>query len=75
MTFDETLEQSIELLRRRGRISYRALKRQFELDDDYLADLVFELVQGQCLAVDGGGVLFLRGEGRAARPPGGGSPL
>jgi hypothetical protein len=40
MTFDEILEQAIEMLRRRGRVSYGALKRQFALDDEYLADLI-----------------------------------
>jgi hypothetical protein len=39
MTFDELLEQVIDMLQRRGRVSYRALKRQFDLDDAYLADL------------------------------------
>ena len=36
MTFDEILDRAIEMLRRRKRLSYRALKRQFDLDDDYL---------------------------------------
>ena len=36
MTFDEVLEQALEMLRRRGRVSYRALKVQFHLDDDLL---------------------------------------
>ena len=36
MTFDDILEQAIEMLRRRGRLTYRALKRQFDLDDEYL---------------------------------------
>ena len=39
MTFDEILDQAIDMLRRRGRVSYRALKRRFDLDDDYLEDL------------------------------------
>jgi hypothetical protein len=36
MTFDDVLEQVIQLLQRQGRVSYRALKRRFALDDDYL---------------------------------------
>ena len=28
-----------EMLQRRGRVSYRALKRQFDFDDDYFEDL------------------------------------
>jgi len=39
VNFDEILEQALEMLQRRGRVSYRALKRQFDLDDDYLEDL------------------------------------
>src|SRR2546428_8016045 len=52
MTFEEILEQAIALLQRRGRLTYRALKRQFNLDDDYLEDLKAELIKGQRLAVD-----------------------
>jgi hypothetical protein len=44
-------------------LTYRALKRQFNLDDDYLADLKAELIQGQRLAVDeDGGVLVWTGD-------------
>ena len=39
MTFDEVLERVIALLQRDGRVTYRALKRRFGLDDDYLAEL------------------------------------
>ena len=39
MTFDEILDQALALLKRRGRLTYRALQRQFNLDDAYLADL------------------------------------
>ena len=39
MTFDEMLEQVRELLQSKGRIAYRALKRRFDLDDEYLEDL------------------------------------
>jgi class 3 adenylate cyclase len=43
MTFYEVLEHVIALLQRHGRVSYRALKRQFALDDEVLADLKAEL--------------------------------
>jgi hypothetical protein len=43
MTFDEILTQVTELLQRQARVSYRALKRRFDLDDDYLEDLKAEL--------------------------------
>jgi hypothetical protein len=39
MTFDEILTQVLELLQRQGRVSYRALKRRFAIDDDYIGDL------------------------------------
>lgn len=34
MTFDEILTQVLALLQREKRVSYRALKRRFDLDDD-----------------------------------------
>ena len=52
MTFEEILDQAIDMLRRRGRLTYGALKRQFNLDDAYLEDLKEELIEGQRLAVD-----------------------
>ena len=69
MTFDALLDQVIALLQRRRRLTYRALKRQFNLDDDYLADLKAELIQGQRLAVDEeGAVLVWTGEMETAAP-------
>src|SRR5262244_3125637 len=59
MTFEELLDQVIALLQRRGRMTYRALKRQFNLDDDYLEDLKAELIQGQRLAVDEDGAVLV----------------
>src|SRR5262249_32191790 len=44
MTFDEILEQVITLLKRQGRVSYRALKMRFNLDDEYLDVLKEELL-------------------------------
>jgi TOMM system kinase/cyclase fusion protein len=44
MTFDEVLDQILELLKRQGRVSYSALKRRFDLNDDYLNDLKDELL-------------------------------
>ncbi len=52
MTFDDIPAQVVDLLRRQGRVSYRALKRRFDLDDDYLEDLKAELIDAQYLAVD-----------------------
>src|SRR5262249_7806610 len=39
MTFEELLDQVLAMLQRRGRVSYRALARQFGLDEAYLEDL------------------------------------
>ena len=52
MSFEELLDQTIQLLQRRGRITYRGLKRQFGIDEDYLEDLKNELIHGQRVAVD-----------------------
>jgi hypothetical protein len=39
MGFYEVLDQVLDLLRHRGRVTYRALKREFHLDDDFIEDL------------------------------------
>ena len=39
MHFEEILDQAIAMLQRRGRVTYRALKRQFNLDDAFLEDV------------------------------------
>jgi hypothetical protein len=52
MTFEEVLAQIIEALQREKRISYRALKRRFALDDAYLDDLKEELIYAKRLALD-----------------------
>lgn len=54
MTFEETLGQVMALLQREGRVTYRDLKRRFELDDDYLADLTAEIIEAKRVAVDEG---------------------
>ena len=59
MTFDEVLTNVIDLLQRQGRVSYRALKRRFDLDDDYLEDLKDEIIKAQRLAVDEGGEVLV----------------
>ena len=46
------LDQVLDLLRQRGRVTYRALKRQFKLDDEALEALKDELIYAQRLAVD-----------------------
>src|SRR5499425_504250 len=73
MTFKEVLAHVIDWLQQDQRLSYRALKRQFALDDDYLEDLKVELIEVRQLAVDQDGkILVWRGAGAAgatAAPP------
>lgn len=68
MTFYELLEAIITLLQQHGRVSYRALKRQFDVDDDYLADLKDELVEVQQVAVDQDGRMLVWTGGARALP-------
>src|SRR5262249_44278117 len=68
MTFDELLAQVLDLLRREGRVSYRALKRRFDLDDDDLEDLKDEIIAAKQLASDEQGrVLVWTGEPTASQ--------
>src|SRR6266567_7172710 len=59
MTFDDILNQVITLLKRQGRMSYRALKLRFDLDDEYLDVLKEELIDAQRLALDEGGRILV----------------
>src|SRR5499425_2302510 len=52
MTFEEILNAALAMLQRQGRVSYRALKRQFDLDDAYIEDLKFEIIEVHRAAVD-----------------------
>src|SRR5882762_677581 len=70
MTFEEILDQAITMLQRRGRLTYGALKRQFQLDDEALEDLKAELIEGQRVAVDEDGrVLVWTGAAVSAPHP------
>jgi class 3 adenylate cyclase/tetratricopeptide (TPR) repeat protein len=70
VTFEELLDQAIDMLQRRGRLTYRALKAQFHLDDDLLDVLKGELIEGQRLAVDENGrVLVWMGDTASVSPP------
>src|SRR5882672_9014949 len=70
MTFDEILAQVLDLLRRQRRVSYRALKRRFDLDDDYLEDLKAEIIKAQQLARDEAGevLVWTGGAGQPQTP-------
>jgi len=68
VTFEDLLDQAVDMLRRRGRVTYRALKLQFQLDDDTLDVLKDELLYGQHLAVDEAGRVLVW-VGSPAMPP------
>ena len=60
MDFYTVLDQVLVLLRQRGRVSYRALKRQFQLDDETLADLTAELLYAHHpVGEEGSGLVWL----------------
>lgn len=60
MTFQDVMAQVIEWLQRDRQVSYRALKRQFSIGDDYVGDLCYELIEIQQLAVDQDGKILVR---------------
>src|SRR5215831_2985616 len=55
MTFEELLDHALAMLQRRGRVTYRALKLQFNLDDDHLEALKDELLYAHPHVVDDNG--------------------
>ena len=68
--FVAVVDQVIILLRQRGRVAYRTLKRQFQLDDEALEDLKIELIDSQRLATDEQGtVLVWTGEAASLPAP------
>src|SRR5262245_6226242 len=67
------MDQAIALLRQRGRLTYRTLQRQFQLDEAALEDLKVELIEGQRLASDERGTVLVW-TGDAASPPAPPSP-
>src|SRR3989442_110754 len=69
MDFVAVVDQAIALLRQRGRLTYRTLQLQFQLDDAHLEALTDELIEGQRLAADEAGrVLVWTGAPGAAAP-------
>src|SRR5262245_54527153 len=69
MDFYEVLERVLALLQRHGRLSYRALKVQFELDDDRLDLLKEELIDIQHVARDQDGRMLVWTGGTETLPP------
>jgi hypothetical protein len=59
MTFEEIVDQALAMLQRRGRVAYRMLKRQFQLDDEALDDLKTEIIKAQWFAVDEDGKVLV----------------
>src|SRR2546425_11777869 len=75
MTFDAILAQVLELLQREGRVSYRALKVRFQLDDDLLEAVKDELIYAKKLAMyEESRVLVWSAEQAAAPSPAPGMP-
>src|SRR5215472_17136153 len=70
MTFEEILDQAMAMLQGRGRVTYRTLKRQFNLDDEGLEDVKEALLYTHPhVADDPGHGLVWRGETTSAPPP------
>jgi class 3 adenylate cyclase len=59
MDFYALLDQVVDLLLSRGRVSYRALQRHFGLDDAYLDDIRVELIDAQHMARDENGSILV----------------
>src|SRR4030095_1513601 len=59
MKFSDIIDHAKALLQRQGRLTYRSLKREFDLNDAALEDLKFELIEGQELAVDKDGKMLV----------------
>src|SRR4029453_1536004 len=74
MKFSEIVDQARELLRQKGRVTYRALKLEFALTDEQAEALKEELIEAREVAVDQDGkMLVWRGTPRgqaASRPKG-----
>ena len=68
MDFYAVLDQVIDLLQRRGRASYRALRLQFKLDDEHLEALKEELTRVLQVAVDQHGEMLVWSGGPEVLP-------
>jgi class 3 adenylate cyclase len=68
MTFEEIVDQALAMLQRRGRVAYRTLKRQFNLDEEALEDLKTELIEAQRVATDEDGNALVWTAGPASPP-------
>ncbi|MGE0821679.1 MAG: adenylate/guanylate cyclase domain-containing protein [Candidatus Binatia bacterium] len=59
MKFSEIVEQTRTLLQRTGKVTYRVLKREFDLDEESLEDLKEQLIEAEELAVDKDGKMLV----------------
>jgi predicted ATPase/class 3 adenylate cyclase len=59
MSFDEVLSELTALLRGEARMSYRAIKRRFGLDDAFIDDLKAELIDAKRVAADEDGKVLV----------------
>jgi hypothetical protein len=62
MDFYELVDQVAALLEQHGKLTYRSLRRQFDLDDDALDDLKDELLFSHPVVDDDGRGLVWMGE-------------
>ena len=70
MKFSEVIERASDLLQRKGRLSYRTLKLEFDLNEEQLEALKEELIDVQELAVDKDGkMLVWRGDSSTGSAP------
>lgn len=59
MKFSEIIKQTSELLRQRGRLSYRTLRMEFDLEEEQLDVLKEQLLDIEALAVDQDGKMLV----------------
>src|SRR6059036_565184 len=71
VTFNDVLSQTIAMLHQHGRVSYRALKRQFAIQDDYLEDLKEAILfaHPEVRDEEGRGLVWTGDTGTAASAP------
>src|SRR2546426_1110816 len=72
MNLYETIDQVVTLLQKHGRVSYRAVQYQFQLDEGGLAALKEELIAVRELAIDKDGTMLVW---TGASPVSGSQPL
>src|SRR5262245_59372454 len=59
MKFSEVVAHTLAWLQREGRVTYRALKREFDLDDEFLEDVKAELIEAKRVASDENGKVLV----------------